>query len=369
MKLIKICLAAIPCLVLAGCNGGSQKVTGNMENAVARQYLETVTYPDGNYEETAIDGFDTLKTSFRKDQPAPLVIRWDNDGSWNYQFLVVTTDKKMQDTLFCQSLEGLADSACVFNLVPDRTYWFRINGGKGKKVKLVTKGTLTAEGPLRMIRTDALHNVRDMGGWKTADGKTLRYGLLFRGGQMNRQDPPSAMDIDLMTRQLGIKADVDLRWDSELNGGTPDDPSDDLYYTPLGEGVEYAHMPVNLYDPGNADKAQWNKMLTFVMDHVIAGKPCYIHCAAGADRTGTTCFLLEGLLGVPEQSLSQEYELTSFSTYGRRRRNESVAYKNLVTYILNCEGETIRDKVENYITGYVGIPKEKVEAFREAMLK
>ena len=42
---------------------------------------------------------------------------------------------------------------------------------------------------------------------------------------------------------------------------------------------------------------------------------------------------------------------------------------NASDYILNCEGETIRDKVENYITGYVGIPKEKVEAFREAMLK
>ena len=37
-------------------------------------------------------------------------------------------------------------------------------------------------------------------------------------------------------------------------------------------------------DAKPADKTQWNNMLNFVMDHVIAGQPCYIHCAAGADR-------------------------------------------------------------------------------------
>ncbi|MBR4755849.1 MAG: tyrosine-protein phosphatase, partial [Bacteroidales bacterium] len=199
-------------------------------------------------------------------------------------------------------------------------------------------------------------------------GKTLRYGLIFRGGQMNRQDPPTEEDKVLMKEVLGIKADVDLRWDSELDGGTPDDPSDDLYFTPLGDGVEYAHMPVNLYALWKADTTQWNNMLSFMMDHVIAGEPCYVHCAAGADRTGTTCFLLEGLLGVPELSLTKEYELTSFSIYGERLRNGPNGYGPMVNYILERKGETLRDKFEDYFTEYVGIPKEKIEAFRAAML-
>ena len=366
-----LALAAISAAALLGCCKTPKPVaiTGITENEVAKEYLETVSYPDGNYEETSIPRFDSLKTDFRKDQPAPLVINWENDGTLSGIKLTVAEDKKMSEVFLSKDLDTKAESAPIFNLIPGKDYWFKVTGDNGGKAKVLARGTLKAEGTLRMIRTDALHNVRDIGGWETADGKTIKYGLIFRGGQMNRQDPPSEDDLVLMKEKLGIKADVDLRWDSELDGGTPDDPSDDLYYTPLGDGVEYAHMPVNLYDPGNADKTQWNNMLNFVMDHVIAGQPCYIHCAAGADRTGTTCFLLEGVLGLSELSLSKEYELTSFSTYGRRRRNDPNAYKNMVTYILGRDGDTLRDKFEDYLTNYVGISKEKIEAFRAAMLK
>ena len=357
-------------LVLGGCFKGVQvfSVVGNTENDVARAYLETVSYPDGDYAETAIVRFDTLQTAFRKDQPAPLVLRWTNDGGWQDLTLAVSSDRRFRDTLFVQTLPADADSALVWNLIPGKVYSCLLTGTREGKKALLGAGALQAQGTLRMIRTDALHNVRDLGGWKTADGKTLKYGLLFRGGQMNRQEPPSAADLVLMTKQLGIKADVDLRWDSELDGGTPDDPSDDIYYTPLGEGVEYAHMPVNLYALDQADTTQWNNMLSFVMDHVIEGKPCYIHCAAGADRTGTTCFLLEGVLGVPEELLSKDYELTSYSIYGRRHRDDPNSYKYMVTYLLSREGETLRDKFEDYLTQYVGLPKEKIDAFRAAML-
>ncbi len=363
--------AAISAAALVGCGKAPKPVaiTGITENEVAREYIQTVSYPDGNYEETSIPGFDTLKTAFRKDQPSPLEISWENDGTFSGVILRVAEDKKMSKIFLCNELKPEEKSAEVFNLIPGKEYWFKVTGERDGKERILARGTLKAEGALRMIRTDALHNVRDIGGWKTTDGKTIKYGLIFRGGQMNRQDPPSAEDQILMKEALGIKADVDLRWDNELDGGTPDDPSDDLYYTPLGEGVEYVHMPVNLYDPGHADKTQWNNLLNYVMDNVIAGRPCYIHCAAGADRTGTTCFLLEGVLGLSEQSLSKEYELTSFSTYGRRGRDNPVAYKYMMSYILAQEGDTIRDKIENYFTEYVGISKEKIEAFRAAMLE
>ena len=41
----------------------------------------------------------------------------------------------------------------------------------------------------------------------------------------------------------------------------------------------------------------------------------------------------------------------------------------MVTYILGRDGDTLRDKFEDYLTSYVGISKEKIEAFRAAMLK
>ena len=220
-----------------------------------------------------------------------------------------------------------------------------------------------------MIRTETLHNVRDMGGWKTTDGGTLKYDRLFRGGQLNRDKTISQGDVDLLKNFLGIKADVDLRWLSELNNGTPDDPSDDILYTPLGEGVQYMDFPVNLYDLANSDPAVWKQNLEFIMDNVIEGKACYIHCAAGADRTGTTCFLLESVLGVSEEDVCKDYELTSFSVYGRRIRTQANAYALMLGYMYNnVEGDNLKAKAENFLTGTFGIPMEKIEAFRDAMI-
>ena len=70
-----------------------------------------------------------------------------------------------------------------------------------------------------------------------------------------------------------------------------------------------------------------------------------------------------------EESLAKDYELTSFSIYGRRTRNDANSYRHMVTYLLSREGETLRDKFENYFTEYIGISAEKIEAFRAAMLE
>ncbi|MBR5388667.1 MAG: tyrosine-protein phosphatase, partial [Clostridia bacterium] len=47
--------------------------------------------------------------------------------------------------------------------------------------------------------------------------------------------------------------------------------------------------------------------------------PIYVHCNAGADRTGTVAFLINGLLGVSFEDLTRDFELTS--TYSARWRS------------------------------------------------
>jgi protein-tyrosine phosphatase len=41
-------------------------------------------------------------------------------------------------------------------------------------------------------------------------------------------------------------------------------------------------------------------------------KNLYFHCRIGTDRTGTVAYVLEGLLGVPEEDRIQDYELSFF---------------------------------------------------------
>ena len=38
----------------------------------------------------------------------------------------------------------------------------------------------------------------------------------------------------------------------------------------------------------------------------------YFHCRIGTDRTGTLAYILEGLLGVPDEDKVQDYELSFF---------------------------------------------------------
>ena len=107
--ILPISLSAV--VALAACTPKAEKISACTENPVAKDFIETVTYPDGDYSETAIAGFDTLKTDFRKDQPSPVVVRWANpETRLDDVKAVVTCGTKKGDPLFCIPVEPGADS-------------------------------------------------------------------------------------------------------------------------------------------------------------------------------------------------------------------------------------------------------------------
>ena len=65
--------------------------------------------------------------------------------------------------------------------------------------------------------------------------------------------------------------------------------------------------------------------VTYAMNEIIAGHNLYFHCRIGTDRTGTVAYILEGLLGVPEEDRIQDYELSFF--YGLVRIHRYHDYK------------------------------------------
>lgn len=213
-------------------------------------------------------------------------------------------------------------------------------------------GTLKPLDALRWLNTPQATNVRDLGGW-ACDGGTVRYDLLFRGGEI------TAADRDVLVGACGVRHDLNLRG-AEESGRTT---------SPLGSDVWF-YCPTNFVWYSLADKATWKEILLYVIEAVTHNEPVYFHCSAGADRTGTVACLLEALLGMSRSDIDKDYELTCFSTgtgtdAAARRRNET-DWGNLIGQINAHSGSTFRDKAVNFATS-CGVPVSKINAFRVAM--
>lgn len=213
-------------------------------------------------------------------------------------------------------------------------------------------GTLKPLDALRWINT-VTPNVRDIGGW-ACDGGKVKYGLLIRGGYL-RSD-----DRNVLVGQLGIQHDLDLRGATEAPVLTESPLGSDVYYTCAPQYAMYALTPVNA----------WKINLRTIFNAVTHNEPVYFHCSAGADRTGTLACVLEGILGVSQNGIDKDYELTSF--YTLRARNGSYqgggpTWAGLISQINALPGSTFRDKCVNFVAS-LGFTAAEINAFRAAMI-
>lgn len=217
-------------------------------------------------------------------------------------------------------------------------------------------GTLNPLDSLRWINTTHAPNVRDLGGW-ACDGGKVKYGMMFRGGDMD------ATDRDVLVGQCGVRAELNLRGKNEADYTPPTSSvfgTDILYYIP--DIFQWYSI---------ANKTVWRGMLRFAFDCVLHNQPVYFHCSAGADRTGTFACIIEALLGVSQSDIDKDYELTSFFTgtdtdLHARRRNES-DWTGLINQINALPGSTFRDKVVSWVAT-LGFTAAEINAFRAAMI-
>lgn len=236
----------------------------------------------------------------------------------------------------------------LYNLIPNRVYkWTGASSGTGKA---------KATDALRMIRMTGARNVRDLGGWP-CDGGIVRYGRIFRGGQLSQNNVAIATAWDIAElKALGVKVELDIRATSEQDRTT----------SVLGDGVEFVSKPTANNAVGllknHPDEAV--AILNAIFTAVAADKPIYFHCQAGADRTGTIAFVLLALLGVDHVSLDIDYELTSF--YDSRKRNAS-PWPEQWTYINGFTGDSPKEKVTAWALAN-GITQTQIDAFRAKMI-
>ena len=227
----------------------------------------------------------------------------------------------------------------------------------------VVKGTPDDKAPglVRWYDVEGARNVRDIGGWTG-----LRAGRVFRGTELNSKPNHKQYELTergraVMRGEMGIVSDLDLRGEIAEYG------EDAKTKSPIGEGSQLLSRPVSSYvetctSPRSA-KAFANALRVFADEK---NYPVYVHCAGGADRTGTVCFLLEALCGVSLEDAEIEYELTSFSPVGMRRRNSETGlpFALMVRLFSTFPGATFADKVAYWAENVAGLTKDEIARIR-----
>ncbi len=175
--------------------------------------------------------------------------------------------------------------------------------GKGRHATVVAE---------RRLPLEQASNFRDLGGYVTKDGKTVRWGKAFRSGAM-----PLLTEADqTLIGGLGLDAVVDLRSqeERELTADTIDDRTGAMFvsndysmktlFAGIGKGNGenmYKGMEVLLVP-------QLRSLYRLIM--ADEGAVLY-HCSAGQDRTGIATALLYDMLGVDRETIIKDYHLST----------------------------------------------------------
>jgi protein-tyrosine phosphatase len=176
---------------------------------------------------------------------------------------------------------------------------------------------------------DGLSNIRDIGGYKTKDGKTVKKGLVYRSDTPAKLTPTGIEQIE----QFNLGYIFDLRADGEI-ARKPD---------PQITGAQYVHTEI-LADPmlmtapsgfeevrafyaSDSAKSYYIKGSRYMYNSSVSrrsigkiiltalegkGEKAFLyHCSGGKDRTGFVSAILLSLLGVDNETIVKEYLLTN----------------------------------------------------------
>ena len=358
-------------------------------NPNAEKFLVEVQYPDHNYTYSKVleyyGGFNGVKYDEngnpdengetvgnpKSDKPSEYTIRWTPDASAGNMKLVLTDT--YWDWTGEESITAGESYVNVLNLVPNTHYTYSVTAENGK---VMTQGEFDTYGHLHQVFFKSrVRNARDLGGWKTYDGKMVRYRMLYRGGRL--ESGTLAKSGKRAIAMEGIKAQLDLRGKS------------DVLSAPAIEGFAFCAPVIETGgDSMLKSKEKTRQAVQFAIDCAKDNLPMYFNCSLGRDRTGTFALIMLGILDVIEGDISKEYEITYFAPfswsvsegeqsttpYVFRNLRTQWAYKPAAEYIWEnyCKKEDgTYDKfsvgMEKYFL-YIGISQEDIDEYRRIML-
>ncbi len=251
-------------------------------------------------------------------------------------------------------------------------------------------GKVVAE---RLVPFEQIRNFRDLGGYQTSDGSTVRWGMIYRSGELSQ---PSESDLAHVSG-MGIRVVFDLRSPAIVR-----ERPDRL----LGSGARLVEQAMDDEDASRWAAAVLAGLISdpeatqAMMVHSYASSVCLFvaetagvlrmmshpgnlpavfHCQAGKDRTGRVAALLLLLLGVPFTTVLRDYLLTNrYRAAFIERRAAAHPYPQAVRALVMAREEYLRafldairrlyGSVERYAIDGLGMTGSMVDQLRETLL-
>jgi len=289
---------------------------------------------------------------------------WSASGSDN-TYTVYFADNSNFDNAFIISTSktSLVNEVGIF--VPGKTYYWFVAGNDSGKCSAVDTFTIGEEA-VRYITAGTVINMRDEGGYITDSGRKVKYGLVYRGASLDELTSYIDDAAYHVFHYLGMKSEIELRGSYTHTKTGWDNTNSNVYYV---NGVYYSEI----FSIDDQVKAQYKETFEAMADR--SNYPFYFHCSAGADRTGTFAYLLNGLLGVSLEELREDYELTSFSKIGRRTADswsDDLSFDKMHSDMMSQYGDgsgNVSAAIENFLMQYIGIDKSTLDSIKEIMLE
>lgn len=218
-----------------------------------------------------------------------------------------------------QKLTVAAGESVTLAVAPWPRPFFLLKDAKGRSVR-------TAE---RLLPLEGGSNFRDLGGYRTLDGRETAWGELYRSAVMSGLTPDDFRQLG----KLGIRTVCDFRSTQERARDTvawPEGVQPTVLAMDYGLDTGaleamFRSGPVTVDGTRKAMAGFYAQMpFTFaeqyarMMRELVEGRtPLAFNCSAGKDRTGLASALLLTALGVPYETALADY-LLSNETYRPR---------------------------------------------------
>ena len=250
----------------------------------------------------------------------------------------------------------------------------------------------------RKLSMDGSYNTRELGGYKTADGKSVKWGVLFRSDKLS----DISLEDQKYLKNLGIQRIVDFRSKAEKT----EDPDK------IPDGMTYIEMPIEVDGAMRTKieailKGEINRNVKdflieaneefiknyshiyskFLKDLAKEQKPTMFHCTAGKDRAGFAAAITLIAIGVSKEDAINDYMKTN--EYTAKRIDEMISKIELMS-LYQTDGELLRPllgvereyleaafkaaeneygSIENYIRSGLNISEKEIQQLRSFLLE